>query len=112
MNSRFFGLFNRGNISCDDGDTVDDPATTTIYERSTGSDPTVRKFSGNWLNWWTMRRLDVAKKVLTGGRIAPDTTDTVLEGTEIDRDQRRIFNDYTTLTDPNNVLTGIHAKNV
>ncbi len=117
----YYGLFNPNKIyQYDnsnhyfyvDGDTVDDPATTTIYERSTGSDPTVRKFSGNWLNWWTMRRLDVAKKVLTGGRIAPDTTDTVLEGTEIDRDQRRIFNDYTTLTDPNNVLTGIHAKNV
>ena len=35
----------------EDGDTVDDPSTA-IYERSTGSDPAVKKFSGNWLNWW------------------------------------------------------------
>ena len=59
-----------------------------------------------------MRRLDVAKKVLTGGRIAPDTADTVLEGTRLDRDYRKIFNDYTTATDPNGVLTGTYEKNV
>ena len=96
----------------EDGDTVDDPTTPSIVERSTGSDPTIRKFSGNWLNWWTMRRLDVAKKVLTGGRIAPNTTDTVLEAMPTERDQRKIFNDYTTADDPHNILTGVHAKNV
>ncbi len=95
-----------------DGDTVDDPTTPDIHERSTGSDPAVRKFSGNWLNWWTMRRIDVAKKVLTGGRIAPDTTNVVLEGMPTERDKRRIFNDYTTATDPYGILTGAHRKNV
>jgi len=97
-----------------DGDTIDDPSTPNIHERSTGSDPAVKKFSGNWLNWFTMRRIDVAKKVLTGGRIAPDTTDTVLEGMPTERDHRRIFNDYTTGTDPNSppILTGEYAKNV
>ena len=117
----YYGLFdsnklysydNTNHYFYEDGDTVDDPSTTDIYERSTGSDASVKKFSGNWLNWWTMRRLDVAKKVLTGGRIAPDTGDTVLEGTRTDRDVRRIFNDYTTTTDPNNILTGEHTKNV
>jgi len=95
-----------------DGDTVDDPSTPTIFERSTGSDPAVKKFSGNWLNWFTMRRIDVAKKVLTGGRIAPDTTDIVLEGMPTERDYRRIFDDYTTSDDPHGILTGIHAKSV
>ncbi len=116
----YYGLFNSNKLYSydntnhyfyEDGDTVDDPTTPTIYERSTGSDPNVRKFSGNWLNWWTMRRIDVAKKVLTGGRVAPDQNDVVLEGTVIDRDYRRIFNDHTTLTAPG-VLTGVHEKNV
>lgn len=110
----YYGLFNPNKMYSydnanhyfyEDGDTIDDPSTPTIFERSTGSDPNVKKFSGNWLNWWTMRRIDIAKKVLTGGRIAPDTTDVVLEGTETDRDERKIFNDYTTTTDPHSILT-------
>jgi len=98
-----------------DGNTIDDPLTPTITERSTGSNPLVKKFSGNWLNWFTMRRLDVAKKVLTGGRIAPNTTDTVLEGMPTDsRDTRRIYDDYTPSTDPNSptIMTGSFTKNV
>jgi len=96
-----------------DGDTVDDPSTPTIFERSTGDDPNVKKFSGNWLNWYTMRRIDIAKKVLTGGRIAADPTDTVLVGTPDNyTNERRIFNDYTTSTDPEGILTGAHTKNV
>lgn len=76
------------------GDTIDDPATPAVYERSTGFAPAVKQFSGNWLNWWTMRRLDVAKKVLTGGKVAPDTDEVVLEGGPTDsRDIRRIYND-------------------
>jgi hypothetical protein len=35
-----------------DGNAVDDPATAGIQELSTGSDPNVKKFSGNWFNWW------------------------------------------------------------
>ena len=126
----YYGLFNpnkcyrydnANHYFFEDGDTIDDPATVDNpatpeienLERSTGSNPAVRKFSGNWLNWWTMRRIDVAKKVLTGGRIAPDTTDVVLEGMPTDdRDTRRIFNDYTTTDDPFGILTGVHAKNV
>ncbi|MCP4116024.1 MAG: hypothetical protein GY737_11585 [Desulfobacteraceae bacterium] len=112
--NKCYGYDNTRHYFYVDGDTVDDP-TTAIFERSTGSDPNVRKFSGNWLNWFTMRRIDVAKKVLTGGKIAPNTTDVVLEGMPTDdRDIRRIYNDYTTATDPNSpsILTGVHAKNV
>ncbi|MCP4022237.1 MAG: hypothetical protein GY729_10375 [Desulfobacteraceae bacterium] len=110
----YYGLFNPNKLySYDntnhyfyvDGDAVDDPLTTNITERSTGSDPAVRKFSGNWLNWWTMRRLDVAKKVLTGGRVAPNTTDLVLEGMPTEREYRKIFNDYTTADDPESIIT-------
>ena len=122
-NKEYYGLFNSNkcyrydnthHYFYVDGDTIDDPSTPTIHERSTGSNPAVRKFSGNWLNWFTMRRIDVAKKVLTGGRIAPDTTDTVLEGMPTERDSRRIFDDYSTSTDPNSpaILTGAYAKNV
>ena len=79
-------------------DTYDDPATTAVYERYAGGPGSARLFSGNWLNWWTMRRIDIAKKVLTGGKIAPDTTNTVLEGnpTENWRDIRRRFADTGT----------------
>jgi type IV pilus assembly protein PilY1 len=87
------------------GPTVDDPATPGVYERSAGFDADARRFSGNWLNWWTTRRFDVAKRVLTGGRLAADPNDYVLLGVYADRDYRRVFNDYTAATDPFGVVT-------
>jgi len=56
---------------------------------------TCDKFSGNWLNWLTMRRIDVAKKVLTGGRLGGDELDYVLIGSPIDSGygQWKVFND-------------------
>ena len=47
-----------------------------------------------------MRRFDVAKKVLTGGRLADDPGNYVLLGTPTKRDYRRIFNDYTVVKPP------------
>ncbi|MFC1833149.1 pilus assembly protein [Thermodesulfobacteriota bacterium] len=38
------------------------------------------KYSGNWLNWVTALRMDVAKKVLTGGKLGGDKDDWVLVG--------------------------------
>ncbi len=90
------------------GSVVDDPATPGVQERSTGFDAGDRRFSGNWLNWWTMRRFDIAKRVLTGGRLASDPGDYVLLGTPTERDYRKIFHDYTAATDP----YGIASKNV
>ncbi len=90
------------------GPVVDDPSTPGILERSAGFDADPRRFSGNWLNWWTMRRFDVAKRVLTGGRLASDPGDYVLLATPTERDNRRIFNDYTAATDP----FGVSTKNV
>ena len=80
------------------GDTVDDPSTPDIHERAAclASNCSDRSFSGNWLNWWTMRRFDVAKKVLTGGKLANDATEHVLIGTPHDRDKRRVYNDYAS----------------
>ncbi|MDQ7784218.1 MAG: PilC/PilY family type IV pilus protein [Desulfomonilaceae bacterium] len=64
------------------GDAVDDPATTGIRERAAGlqSEPSRKVFSGNWLNWLTMRRMDVAKKVITGGKLGGDPDEYVLVG--------------------------------
>jgi type IV pilus assembly protein PilY1 len=115
--SKYFGYFdpdtcykydNSGHYFYPDGPTVDDPATPGVFERSAGFDAADRKFSGNWLNWWTTRRLDVAKRVLTGGRLASDPGNYVLLATPTERDYRRIFNDYTAATDP----YGVATKNV
>jgi type IV pilus assembly protein PilY1 len=111
---KYYGLFdsdlcykydNSGHYFYPSGSVVDDPATPNIRERSAGFDADPRRFSGNWLNWSTMRRLDVAKKVLTGGRLASDPGDYVLLGTPTERDYRRIYNDYTVGTDPYGVVT-------
>ncbi|NNF98465.1 MAG: hypothetical protein HKM93_03740 [Desulfobacteraceae bacterium] len=140
---KYYGLFNpdkcysyenANHYFVEDGDTVDDPSTG-IVERAAGfKDTSERKFSGNWLNWWTMRRFDVAKKALTGGKVAPvpyNKTDQtlVLEGELVNaqsswfNDNRKMFNDYIsqsnfspgdddTYKDPHNILTGDHQKNV
>jgi type IV pilus assembly protein PilY1 len=111
---KYYGLFdpdlcykydNAGHYFYPFGSVVDDPATPGIRERSAGFDADPRRFSGNWLNWWTMRRFDAAKKVLTGGRLANDPGNYVLLGTPTERDQRRIYNDYTVATDPYGVVT-------
>ena len=84
------------------GDVVDDPSTSDITERAAclASSCSVRCFSGNWLNWWTMRRTDVSKKVLTGGKYDNSTGEYVLIGTKFDRDTRRIYNDYASSDSP------------
>ncbi len=108
---KYYGLFNPDKCYKYDnskhyfyvsGDVVDDPSTPTIHERAAclASNCTTRCFSGNWLNWWTMRRIDVAKKVLTGGRLANDPNEYVLIGSPHDRDMRRIFNDYASTDTP------------
>ncbi len=58
-----------------------------------GECPGADKFSGNFLNWLTSRRLDVAKKVLTGGRLGGDTAYWVLVGTPPEREWAKLFND-------------------
>ena len=115
--TKYYGLFdsdlcykydNTGHFFYPVGPVVDDPSTPHIRERSAGFEADERRFSGNWLNWWTMRRFDAAKKVLTGGRLASDPDNYVLLGEPTERDVRRIYNDYTAATDPH----GVSTKNV
>lgn len=48
------------------------PEALYACDANDASCPGGDKFSGNFLNWLTMRRIDVAKKVLTGGRLGGD----------------------------------------
>jgi hypothetical protein len=60
-----------------------------------------------------MYKIDVAKKVLTGGKIAPDANNLILKDMPTDnRYTRRIFNDYNTATDPNSIFNKAFIKNV
>ncbi|MBI4963373.1 MAG: hypothetical protein HY913_08850 [Desulfomonile tiedjei] len=68
---------------------------------------TCDKFSGNWLNWLTMRRIDIAKKVLTGGRLGGDTTEYVLIGNP-HRIQPSGSNVYAWKMFNDNGSTGVH----
>ena len=45
-----------------------------FYEDAGGS------WSGNFLNWVTMRRIDVAKRVLTGGKFVTEGSNILLKG--------------------------------
>lgn len=95
------------------GPVVDDPSTAAVEERAASLQSTPNElWSGNWLNWWTMRRFDIAKKVLTGGRIAPDSDDVVLEAVPTERDTRRIFNDCASGDTSNNCVAGVATKTV
>ncbi|MBZ4672606.1 MAG: hypothetical protein JG762_836 [Deferribacteraceae bacterium] len=61
------------------------------------------EWSGNFLNWLTTRRIDAVKKVLTGGKYIKDNGNTLLLGTDLDRDQRKILeNDATSVTNLDN----------
>ncbi len=84
------------------GTVVDDSSTDNITERAVclAASCSIRAFSGNWLNWWTSRRTDVAKKVLTGGNVDNSSGEYILLGTVTDRDTRRIYNDYASSDSP------------
>ena len=121
--NKYYGLFdpdrsykydNTEHYFYDAGPVVDDPATAGVTERAVclADNCTVRWFSGNWLNWWTMRRFDVAKKVLTGGRLGYETDEYVLIGSPFDRDSRRIFNDYASSDTPGGSHIVPASKNV
>ncbi len=43
-----------------------------VFERCEDSTASGCEWNGNFLNWLTMRRIDVSKKVLTGGRLVKD----------------------------------------
>ena len=107
---KYYGIFNPDkcykydnskHYFYESGNVVDDPSTD-ITERAAclASSCSVRCFSGNWLNWWTMRRTDISKKVLTGGKNINESGEFVLLGTSFDRDTRRIYSDYASSDSP------------
>lgn len=61
-------------------------------------------WSGNFLNWLAMRRVDIAKQVLTGGKVDADATPNpdILEAEPYpDRDQYKAYDDSVAVTDLN-----------
>ncbi len=83
-----------------------------FFERCEGENPTDAEcaWNGNFLNWLTMRRIDISKKVLTGGRLVQQG-DTTLLTAEPDPDRdlgngrllsaRFAYNDRIAVTDLN-----------
>ena len=58
-------------------------------------DPTQTHWSGNFLNWATMTRIDVVRKILYGGNRSTDTaTDTILERSYIPNDAHSFVKHY------------------
>ncbi len=83
-----------------------------FFERCEGENPTDAQCSwnGNFLNWLTMRRMDISKKVLTGGRLVQQGEDTLLTAEpDSDRDlgrgdsseDRFAYDDRNPVTDLN-----------
>ncbi|UOD34523.1 hypothetical protein DSN97_10260 [Deferribacteraceae bacterium V6Fe1] len=69
------------------------PVSTTADKYCTTGN---NEWSGNFLNWMTMSRMDVLRKVLYGGYRSTDTTtETILEGTYIPQDAHSWGKEYT-----------------
>ena len=76
----YYGYFDSGKCyqydSSDDRFEPDGSASGTNGHECTSSN----QWSGNWLNWATMTRMDILRKVIYGGKRSVDTTsDTELE---------------------------------
>jgi len=77
------------------GEFVPQAKTTTKYCNAVSGD-----WSGNFLNWATMSRIDAIRKVLYGGYRSTDTaTKTVLERTFLPTDAHSFVKYYSDLTD-------------
>jgi type IV pilus assembly protein PilY1 len=69
------------------GDVVKPNASDRSKDYYTcASQPKASRWSGNFLNWMTMSRLDVLRKVLFGGKRSTDLTTTILERSYIPQD--------------------------
>ncbi|MEI6334686.1 MAG: PilC/PilY family type IV pilus protein [Methylococcaceae bacterium] len=71
----------------------DSPASGTNSHDCNGSNS---QWSGNFLNWATMTRMDIIRKVLYGGSRSTDTTETVLERSLIPYDVHSFVKVFTT----------------
>ena len=83
------------------------------------------KWSGNFLNWVTMARIDVLRKVLYGGKRSTDNTTTILERTYVPQDSTMwgkeylsVANDgyniseYTPLALPSGSVSGVPNRHM
>ena len=59
----YYGYFDSAANYAYQGDSNDSANTGFFYKVNTGS------WNGNFLNWLTMRRIDIARKVLIGGKV-------------------------------------------
>lgn len=101
----YYGYFDPN--KCYTYSTTADEFNPSSYSTVTGSDSTgkttydrfcsANKWSGNVLNWLTMSRMDVLKKVLYGGqRVNPDATNkTTLQRVYIPQDAHSFGKEYT-----------------
>ena len=90
------------------GDTVDDPSTSVVERAASLKSGGVNKvFSGNWLNWLTMRRMDIAKKVITGGRLGGDVSEYVLVGDTLEYQNHNEGDHWTRSFDDSGKKTGV-----
>lgn len=71
---------------------VDASDTSKNYYKCPG------KWSGNFLNWVSMARIDVLRKVLYGGKRSTDTATTVLERTFVPQDSTLWGKEYLSVT--------------
>lgn len=86
-----------------------DPYAYYSYNTSSGYfyvDNSTGEWSGNFLNWVAMHRVDVVRKVLTGGRYTTSGSDYFLEVEHTDGSNHRgkyhVYNDTTPVLDLNN----------
>lgn len=59
------------------------------------------EWDGNFLNWLTMRRVDIIKKVMTGGKGTPTISPTRLLGKQADYSSRGIYKSTVAADTPN-----------
>ncbi len=59
--------------------------TGKYFEQCTDVGGTTCLWSGNLLNWLTMRRIDIAKRVLTGGKVVEENGNTLLVAEPVTR---------------------------
>ena len=92
-NINYYGYFDSYKCySYSSGNGRFEPASTTSNKQCSG------QWSGDWLNYVTMSRLDTLRKVLYGGyRSVDSTTDTVLRRTYIPQDAHTWGKDYESV---------------
>lgn len=78
---------------------VPDPTDTSKnYYKCLGGSNIQGKWSGNFLNWVSMSRMDVLRKVLYGGKRITDNTTTILERAFVPQDSTLWGKEYTSIT--------------